>query len=162
MATIDLARLVATVTGDRDERAAIAIGGFQPLDPDARVDREPEAAGVRLEVVGHLAAGRELALRERKRHAGQRGVARRRVQLQRVVATSPDIADPGVGFDDPRVDALPLQVVAGGKAGLTGADDEDVGSEWSGLAWRSSVGPRSSLFAAWVGGDRRTSRRERG
>ena len=34
-----LARLVAAVAGDRDERLAIRGGLLQPLDPDAGVDR---------------------------------------------------------------------------------------------------------------------------
>ena len=141
-----LARLVTTIAGGGNERAAVAIGGFQPLDADARVDREPEAAGVCLEVVGHLAAGRERTLRERERHAGKRGVARRRVQLQCIVATSPDVPHAGVGLDDPVVDALPLQVVAGGQPGLAGSDDEDVGADRGRLA--VAVIGRSSLVAA--------------
>ena len=107
----DLARLVATVTGGRDERLAFVSWRLQSIDPDAGVDREAEVAGVQLEVVAHLVAGRERALRERKWHAGQRVVARRRVQLQRVVAASPDVPDAVVGLDDPRGDA---RAAAGG------------------------------------------------
>ena len=93
--------------------------------------------------------------------SGKGVVARRRVQLQRVVAASPDVADPGVGLDDPRVDPEPLQVVAGGEAGLAGADDEESVRIVVGLA--VAVIGRSSLGGpSWVGGDRRTDRRERG
>ena len=65
-------------------------------------------------------------------------------------STSPDVSHAGVGLDDPE-SIPPLQVVAGGKAGLAPPDDEDVGMDRgrvgcgghrSVLARRSFVGRR--------------------
>ena len=79
-------------------------------------------------------------------HARERVVARRAVQLQRVPAIAPVVADPGVRIEDHERQAALREVVAGRQAGLARADHDGVDrarSPLSLLIVRSVSGLRS-------------------
>ena len=90
------------------------------------LDRQVEASGVLLEVVGHLGTAREVEARGRERHPGQTVDDGRAVQPEGGPAATPLVADPVVGVDDEERDPAVGQLVPGRQAGLPGTDDEDL------------------------------------
>ena len=88
----------------------------------ARADRQREARGVGLKIVGHLVLGGEAVRRRGERHADQAVEAGRGEQAQRIPALPPGVSDPRVGVQDHEAQPVPGQVVAHREAGLTGAD----------------------------------------
>ena len=107
-----------------DPQRIPTVRGFQPVDVDPGPDRQGEPVGVVGKVVGDLVLGRERPARSGEGQARQSVVAGRRVETQGVPVRPPVVAHPQVGVQDDEGSAPPLQVVAGGQAGLTGADDD--------------------------------------
>ena len=124
---------VATMTWRRSEALAVrgrhdeaAVDRLDAIDARPTPDRQVEPSGVRLEVVGHLATGRPVGRRRREAHARQRVVAGRAVELERVPAVPPVVADPRIGVEDHEWHASLGEVVAGRQARLSGPDDDRV------------------------------------
>jgi hypothetical protein len=95
----------------------------QRLDPGSEPYRQLEAGRVCLEIVRHLVLGRIRGPAGRERHPRQPVAARRRVELQRVPARAPAVADPFVPVDDQDLSAPALQVVPEREPGLARSDD---------------------------------------
>src|SRR4051812_9986445 len=102
------------MAGRDDVTVAVAA---QAVDAHAGTDRELELRGIPLEVVAHLPPGRELPPRQPDRQPGQRVVARRREQPQRVEPVAPDLTDALVRFEDDALLPAPAEVVRRGQAG---------------------------------------------
>ena len=95
----------------------------QPVDPDAGTNRQFEARGVGLEVVGHLVLGGERLGRGGEGHPRQPAEASGGEQAKRVPALAPGVADPLVRVEDHEADTTLRQVVPDREAGLAAADD---------------------------------------
>ena len=123
------------------------------VDVRAADDRKLERLRVRLEVVAHLSPSRVVEARCRKPAAGQAIGDGGAVQAERVPVLAPVVPDPSVGIEDHEGQTPPLQVVAGGQAGLAGADDDCVDRDASG---RSVHDPPP---ISGIGGDQRIAGR---
>ena len=99
------------------------------LDADAEPHRQAVVGGVLLEVVGDLVLAREGPAGRGERQARQAVVLGGGVEPEGVPLPAPLVADARAAVEDDERAAAPLQVVAGGQAGLAGADDDglDVG-----------------------------------
>jgi hypothetical protein len=93
---------------------------------DAAPELHRQVAGVLGEVADNLVARRVVVRVARERPARQAVVARRGEQPQRVPALAPGGGRPVRGLEDREVATLLGQVVAGGEAGLSAADDDDL------------------------------------
>ena len=150
IATITCRRLVAAAAGLDDEDIARPR---QALDADAAPHRQFEMRGIRLEIVGHLVLGGEVAGGRRERHAVEPVEPRGREQAERVPALPPRVADAASGVEDDEGQAALLEVIAGRQAGLPAADDDDV------VALRRSCPDPGRVFPTAAAGYRVTDGR---
>lgn len=116
---------VVVAEGPRRRGRHVGAGSTrQLLDRDPGTDRQPEPGGVGLQVVGHLVLGRQVRPAGRERHAGQRIVAGRREQAQRVPQVPPRIAHTGPGVEDEEAPTALPQAVPGGQPCPPATDDQ--------------------------------------
>src|SRR5258706_536899 len=85
-------------SAEADDVAVAAPG--QAVDAAPEAHRQPEAAGIGLQVVGHVVLARERASPRREGKAGEAVVAGRGEEPERVPPGPPGVADPGPGLED--------------------------------------------------------------
>src|SRR5512133_3600286 len=102
----------------------VVVGLADRIDREATANRKIKFCGVRLKVVGHLVLGWATTPRPRKIQTRKGTEVGRGEELQRVPAFPPGIAGPLVGVQDQERLAEFGEVVAGGQAGLTAANNE--------------------------------------
>ena len=102
----------------------------QVRDADAEPHRQAVVGGVLLEVVGDVVLAREGPAGRGERQARQAVVLGGGVEPEGVVLAAPLVADARAAVEDDERAAASLQVVAGGQAGLAGADDDGLECGW--------------------------------
>src|SRR6266545_5725765 len=105
-----------------DDHVSVALSG-EPVDADARLDRQVELGRVGLEVVGHLVLRGERPAGRREPPARQAVVLGRGEQAEGIPPVSPGVADPLAGIEDHERKPSLRQVVAGSESRLPTADD---------------------------------------
>ncbi len=105
-----------------------AVRGERAQFADRLVERERQRERSRVagEVVGDLVLGRQVLRRRGERQVGQRGVARRCEEPQRVPARAPRITHPRRAVQDEEAVAVALELTAHRQPGLTAADHQHV------------------------------------